>query len=472
MKKYNLIKVLGITFFIAVLLTWIIPAGQFSEGTFHSEGIAPLGVLDLFRTPLITFANFIQYGMSFLAIGGLYGVMNKTGVYSIIVDKIVKKFKEKKQSFLIFTIILFTLLSSLVGINMLLFVLVPFFATVLLLLGYSKITSLVTTVGSMLVGELGATYSSSVNTPLRYFFNISVHNEIITRIIFLIIIATLFVMFVLHSAKKEVTDDEKKGKLDIPLYKKNVKKDRTPLPLIIVCAFALLLLLIGMFDWVYSFDINVFREMHQSIMEVNINGFPIISNLIGSVNSLGNWSIYDLTLILIMLSLVLAWLYSLNLKDTIDSFIDGAKEMLPVALYATLVNILFSAIYFGQSGGDIFTTISNFLLNITESLNMVTMSLVSIIGSFFYNDFIQFSNVLSSITSTVYDNTLLYPKIVLILQFMHGLVMFVAPTSILLISGLAYFKISYKEWLQYIWKFLIKALLISIVVLIIMMLFI
>ena len=472
MKKYNLIKVLGITFFIAVLLTWIIPAGQFSEGTFHSEGIAPLGVLDLFRTPLITFANFIQYGMAFLAIGGLYGVMNKTGVYSIIVDKIVKKFKEKKQLFLIFTIILFTLLSSLVGINMLLFVLVPFFATVLLLLGYSKITSLVTTVGSMLVGELGATYSSSVNTPLRYFFNISVHNEIITRIIFLIIIATLFVMFVLHSAKKEVTDDEKKGKLDIPLYKKNVKKDRTPLPLIIVCAFALLLLLIGMFDWVYSFDINVFREMHQSIMEVNINGFPIISNLIGSVNSLGNWSIYDLTLILIMLSLVLAWLYSLNLKDTIDSFIDGAKEMLPVALYATLVNILFSAIYFGQSGGDIFTTISNFLLNITESLNMVTMSLVSIIGSFFYNDFIQFSNVLSSITSTVYDNTLLYPKIVLILQFMHGLVMFVAPTSILLISGLAYFKISYKEWLQYIWKFLIKALLISIVVLIIMMLFI
>lgn len=472
MKKYNLIKVLGITFFIAVLLTWIIPAGQFSEGTFHSEGIAPLGVLDLFRTPLITFANFIQYGMAFLAIGGLYGVMNKTGVYSIIVDKIVKKFKEKKQSFLIFTIILFTLLSSLVGINMLLFVLVPFFATVLLLLGYSKITSLVTTVGSMLVGELGATYSSSVNTPLRYFFNISVHNEIITRIIFLIIIATLFVMFVLHSAKKEVTDDEKKGKLDIPLYKKNVKKDRTPLPLIIVCAFALLLLLIGMFDWVYSFDINVFREMHQSIMEVNINGFPIISNLIGSVNSLGNWSIYDLTLILIMISLVLAWLYSLNLKDAIDSFIDGAKEMLPVALYATLVNILFSAIYFGQSGGDIFTTISNFLLNITESLNMVTMSLVSIIGSFFYNDFIQFSNVLSSITSTVYDNTLLYPKIVLILQFMHGLVMFVAPTSILLISGLAYFKISYKEWLQYIWKFLIKALLISIVVLIIMMLFI
>ena len=279
-------------------------------------------------------------------------------------------------------------------------------------------------------------------------------------------------MFVLHSAKKEVTDDEKKGKLDIPLYKKNVKKDRTPLPLIIVCAFALLLLLIGMFDWVYSFDINVFREMHQSIMEVNINGFPIISNLIGSVNSLGNWSIYDLTLILIMISLVLAWLYSLNLKDAIDSFIDGAKEMLPVALYATLVNILFSAIYFGQSGGDIFTTISNFLLNITESLNMVTMSLVSIIGSFFYNDFIQFSNVLSSITSTVYDNTLLYPKIVLILQFMHGLVMFVAPTSILLISGLAYFKISYKEWLQYIWKFLIKALLISIVVLIIMMLFI
>lgn len=472
MKKYNLLKVLGITFLIAVLLTWVIPAGQFTEGVFTLKSPVPLGIIDLFRTPLNTFANFIHYAMTFLAIGGLYGVMNKTGVYSIIVDKIVKKFKDKKQTFVIFTTILFIVLSSLVGLNFLFFALVPFFATVLLLLGYNKITALTSTVGAMLVGGLGATYSNSINTSLKYFFSINIHSEMITRIIFLIIISVLFVIFILNSANEEEQNDDKKEKINIPLYTKNIKKDRNPMPLIIVCAFAFLLLLVAMFDWSYAFDIKMFRNMHESIMGVKSNGYPIVSNLIGAVNALGNWSIYDLTIILTMLSLVLAWVYSLGIKDTVDSFIEGAKEMLPVAMYVTMANILFSLLYFGQSGNDMFTTIANTLLTITKSLNLITMSLTSIIGGIFYSDFIQFSGVLASLSSSIYNNSILYPKIALILQFMHGLVMFVAPTSMLLVAGLSYFKVSYKEWLQYIWKYLLKALLIAFVVLIVIMMFI
>ncbi|MDD2180792.1 MAG: hypothetical protein PHW32_00230 [Bacilli bacterium] len=472
MKKYNLLKVIGITFLIAVLLTWIIPASQYTQGGFQLAGTEPRGIMDLFKIPLSTFEEFIYYVMPILAIGGLYGVMNKTGVYQMMLDKIVKKFKNKKQNFIIFTTILFIVLSSLIGVNFLLFALVPLFAAVLLLLGYSKIVALTTTVGAMLVGGLGATYSTSINTPLKYFLNVSIHNEILTRVIFLIIISVLFILFVLNRAKDEEQSDSKSEKLNIPLYKKGAKKECNPIPLIVICAFALIVLVLGMFNWSNSFDIKVFSEMHNSIMGIKSNEYPIVANIIGSASALGNWSIIDLTVILTMLSIVIAWVYSLNIKDTVESFIKGAKEMLPVALYVTLTNILLLVLYYGQSGNTIFYTVSNSLLTLTKSLNLITMSLTSLIGGFFHNDFLTFSSVLNSITTNVYNNSILHTKIALILQFMHGLVMFVAPTSILLVAGLSYFEVSYKEWLQYIWKYLLKAFLIAFVILIIVMMFI
>ena len=92
MKKYDLLKVLGISLLVIVLMSWVIPAGYYSNGSFTSmETIAPIGLYDIVRMPAITIATFIQYGILFLAIGGFYGVLNKTGVYSKLVDNVVDK---------------------------------------------------------------------------------------------------------------------------------------------------------------------------------------------------------------------------------------------------------------------------------------------------------------------------------------------------------------------------------------------
>ncbi len=490
MKKHEILKILGITFIIGFLLTWLIPAGQFTESGFQPGELIPLGFIDFFKVPLSAVANFVYYGMFFLILGGLYGVMNKTGVYSLIVDEIVKKVKSKEQKFLIFTIIFFVVISSLLGTNYLIFTLIPFFVAVLLLIGYSKITAFVTTIGSILIGNLGSTYGNDINNWLKYFFGnpdtinkideFSVHNQMIARVIFLIIITVLFALLVIKKTQdelKEVKEEKtnKKGKkeaLKIPLYTGVVKKERNPLPLIIICSFTFLVLLLGMFDWEVAFGVKYFAKMHETIMSAKSNGYPIIANLIGSIDRLGNWNIYDLTVILMILTVLLAWIYSVSLKDSIDAFKDGAKEMLAVAFYATMANVLFSLIYFSQTGANFFNTSANFLLGMTSSLNVVTMSLSAIFGSLFYNNFLEFSHVFNMITVNFYNNSLLVPAIALILQFMHGLVMLVAPTSILLIAGLLYLDVSYKEWIKYIWKYLLKVLLIALVVIIIIMMFI
>ena len=128
MKKYDLFKVLIITLLVVTLLSWIIPAGVYTNGSFTSlEQNAPIGLYDLFRLPFITPVTFIQFGILFLAIGGFYGVLNKTGVYSKLVEKVVDKVGKNKNRFLFITVILFSVLSSVIGLPNLMFVLVPFF---------------------------------------------------------------------------------------------------------------------------------------------------------------------------------------------------------------------------------------------------------------------------------------------------------------------------------------------------------
>ena len=55
-------------------------------------------------------------------------------------------------------------------------------------------------------------------------------------------------------------------------------------------------------------------------------------------------------------------------------------------------------------------------------------------------------------------------------QGMYGVTMFVAPTSALLVLGLSYLGISYKDWLKRTWKLVVALLAIVVLVTVLAML--
>lgn len=482
MKRYGLLKVLGISFLIVVGLTWLIPTGSYTDGVFTGGDSLPLGLFDLIRTPLSTFANLIQYAIVFLLIGGLYGIMNKTGVYSNLVDRLVSKFKGKENKFLIITMLIFTILSSLTGLSFVIFILVPFFVAVLLSMHYNKITALMATVGSMLVGLIGSTYGFSINGYINYYLSLDIHSDILTKVIFLALITFLSIVFVLKTTKKidkgEVKKDLKKEatkeetKVVIPLFEKGNKSKKSIWPLVTVMGLMITVLIVGMYNWKYSFDINFFSDSYTSLMGIKVAGYPLFQNLIGAINPMGNWSIYELSIILVIAMLLIGWLYSIKLGDLIDSFIKGAKEMFPTAVYVTLANIVFVVLASSSTGENMFFTIANYLFGLSENLNIVTMTIVSAIGSFFYNDFSNLFNAMGSNIAIIYSDATLYPVIGTIIRTMYGLVMLIAPTSLFLVGGLSYLDVSYTEWFKYIWKFLLQVFGIAIVIIVIMFMFI
>lgn len=462
MKNKSLLKIVSIVLLIYVALTWFIPTGYFSSGEYVKEAIAPIGLFDIIRYPLITLTSsvFILTALVILLIGGLYGVLNKTGAYQNLVDKLVKKFSKKERIFLIITTLLFVVLSSLTALNLPLLIMVPLFSTVLILLGYNKLTAMMATIGSILLGNLASTYGFNVAGYITYFTS-DINDSIIYRGILFILVLGLFLF-------KLIKDSKINTKKDTPiLYEQiNSKEYKSSTGLITIFILMMLVLLIGMINWTELFGITFFSDIYNKIISIELKGYPIFSTIIGAIYEMGAWTNYELAFVLILVALLIGKIYKLSFKEIFESWIDGIKKMLPVAILSIIVNTLFLVMNASSSGSTIFPTIANYLFNLADGFNVITFGLISFIGSILYNDFPYFLSSIYDPVTSLYSTSISVMGI--IAQSIHGLVQFIAPTSVLLIVGLKLFDIDYKEWFKNTYKFAFTILVAIVIVVAIM----
>ncbi len=451
-KEYSLLKIVLIPLFIYLVLTWFVPTGNYSGGEFVKGDISSLGLYGLFSAPIYSFAVFAQYIILILCVGGFYGVLNKTGAYQSIVDSISKK---NRTCLLVISVILFALLSSLFGETMLVFILLPFFISVLCKAGYDKVSSMAATIGATLIGMVAST---SGNLAIyKNYFNLEPKVFILYNVIMLVILMFLLCMFIITKDKKEKT--KKEAIKDIPLYE-SVKGDKKgSIPLIIVLVISVLLIILGGYNWFYSYGVELFTELHEKIMGIELFKISIFPRIFGNFSEIGYFSNYDISAILVISSVIISWIYSISLSEFIDSFKKGAKEMLLPGVYVILASVVFAQVV--TASGNISVTISNSILKLSNNFNILTGTLTGIVGSIFYNDFLYFMNGLYGIVSTYEAGVM--PFALNVFQSTFGVMMFILPVSVLLIGGLKYLNISYKDWIKYIWKYLLQVFMISII---------
>lgn len=450
-KKYSLLKVIGIAFLFYVVLTWFIPTGNFSSGEFAKGETAPVGIYGIFTSPIYSFSVFAQYMVLLLCVGGFYGVLNKTGAY----QKIVAKFSSfSKVKFLIATVIIFALISSFFGEAMMLFILLPFFVAVLSKLGYNKLSCIASTVGAYIVGMIASICGNLA--IYKNYFGLEPKVFILFNIILLIILIFLLCLFIISKDK----DSSSLKKEEIPLFEVVKDNKKSVLPLAIILILVLLFLVLGLFNWQYAFGIDLFTNIHEKITSIELFGTNIISKIFGELSPIGYLSNYDISAVLLISSCLIAWVYSIKFSDLVASFKKGAMEMLLPGIYVIFASVIFSQIATANDG-NISLTISNFFLKLSDDFNIISGGLTGIIGSFFYNDYIYLLNGLYP-TISLYNADMM-PFILSVFQSTFGIMMMVLPVSIALIGGLKYLNVSYKDWIKYIWKFLLQIFAISII---------
>lgn len=479
-KKYGLFKLLTIMLLLIVVATYFIKG--------RDGSIKYLALLDVFLNYIQAFYVFFDSALFILAVGGFYGFLNRVPAYKKLVKSIANKFSDKGKLFVIIITIIFALLSSLTGLNVLLLLFVPFAVSIILLLGYDKLVALSATIGGTIAGFIGGIFLTIKQSSSYYGTTYATIDKIVgleshwgnlfPKILLLVVVTGLLIIYIISHIKKieAKTTNYKLTKSDNLFVEvkdrqgKVVKVDDSKTrvwPLVTIMFILLVILVLGYMPWNSLFEIDCFEKFHTWLTGLKIGDYAVFTNLVSSIitafgtwGSLGNYMVGIIVLVILMLITML--IYRVKFEDAMDGFVYGAKKMIPATMIVMLALCIFICCY---NNGFIETIITNAGKEFGD--NVVVHSLLAALGSIlhvdlYYTSSAIFTTITGSLTSTA--NLSIYA---IMFQSIYGLVQLIGPTSILLIVGISYLDVPYITWLKYIWRFIIQLIIVILVVLMI-----
>ncbi len=480
-KENTTIKmILLLTLFLA-LLSWLIPVGSQNGTAIVSQGLKRVSLYDLLYYPIVALQSFIPQVIFILVVGGFYGVLSQTGKLKPALEKVAKIMKGKEILFLLIVSFILALLSSLFGFDLLLFMFIPALCGIIVLMGFDKITALLITFISPLIGVIGSTYGYTT-IVLNQTTSTNFQTEIIAKVALLVFTYILFILFTIFRAKRikaNKNEEIKDNGVEYLGEKKQTKKANWPI--YAVLGILLVLLVLGCVEWENVFEIDIFVTLHENITNFLVGKHPIFGYILTDLNEFGTWDFTVMTTMLILASVVISLIYGLKAKDSLKAFEEG---VVTVARPAVLVVIAYTVV--------VITNWHPFTLYLTDWItNGVGAKLISLIGgSGILAELVKFIMIIiNTILQTIINVDISFLA-VSVLPFMasvyseslgllsvaqqaiYGLTLFLAPTSSLLLLGLEYLKIPYKDWFKASWKLVLFELLVIILIILILVIII
>ena len=471
MKKHGLFKAILIILGLLVILSFFVPGRQ---GT-----ASYIGLGTVLLNSVQVFYYFFDTAVFLFVIGGFYGVLSKSGAYKKLLDTIVLKVKKNSKQFVFVITALFAIISSLTGFTMSLFIFVPFVMSIILLLGYDKLVAISSTIVAIVIGYIGglfvtlrnpSSYSTSFVT-FEEFVGVDKFANTFPKLILLILGVALLIYFISKHIKdvedKKVKYELNDNDLKISEVKDNYKDIRL-WPIITVLSLIFVLLVLGYLPWSSLFEITIFDDFHTWLTSIKVGDFEIFNSIITSISyafgdwgQLGNYMV--ICALLLVFSLVVKFISKMKFDEMIDSFIEGMKKMLPVAILTTFSLTVLVCAYNNGFIENLITSTNAAM----GSINVLMASIFNILGSLVYPDLYYTAyGVYTPLLSAITDESL-YQVLALNFQTLNGLVMLIGPTSLILIAGLTYLDIPYTTWLKYIWRFILMLFILIFVVLMI-----
>lgn len=441
MKKYNVFKVLLIAAFVAIICSFIIPQSQIGYTGIEKGLINPITFVDSISNGLTSFSVFIATFVYIISIGIFYTVLKKTDKYNDVMNNVAATFKNKKV-FIIVSVLVFGLLTAVIGEIYALLFLVPAFIDVAKRLGYDSKRAILATVGAIILGSASSLYTNYTNQILAT----TVSTNIIVKLIALGVSLLLLLLFVLIGAKPKETK----------LEKKKIKKG---LPILIGFAVMIVLLIVGMVPWSAYFGFNGFADFHNSVIEFKLFKVSVFNAILGTtLVAFGQWTIYSLIVLLLAVSVVFAIIYKIKVDGLLESVAQGARKALPYAMIMIIANAILVGVY--NSG--FFITVIDAVGKMKDSI--VSSATLSFLSAIVYPDYTYASQFTLSTLAAVISKKAVFSVLAISFQLIYSLVLLVSPTSILLLMALRYEEVSYKDWFKYIYKFFLGLLIVFFVI--------
>lgn len=449
MKKYNVFKVIGISILISIVLSFLVPSTTFdSYGKASTGNINPVSFIDTFSNGITSLSVFLNTFIYILSIGVLYFVLNKTGKYKEIVNNTAYKFKDKKNVFVILSILMFGIVTAIIGDMIPMLVFVPMFIDILRKLGYNKYMSILTTIGSIIFGSTGSLYTNYTNQILQA----TVSDNIYFKILLLVLTLGSLIIFSLFFSKKP--EETKLEKINTTTGKS----------ISILFDVILLFIIIGFTPWSSYFGFDGFTDFHKTVTDFKLFNVSLFNALISSnITAFGQWTLFSLSAIVLIVSLIISLIYKFKFDDLLETLAESIKKTLPYALIVVLANVVLVNVY---NSGFFYTILVN-LFNLSDKL--FSGVIASLLSAFVYPDYMyatQFS--LSTISATLGSTSKFLIVLAVVFQAVYSAFLLLVPTSVLVLLGLRFTNGTYKEWFKYIFKYFMVVFSIMLIMLMIL----
>lgn len=460
-EKYDLIKLSGIMVLVSALLTWFVPIGYFSGTEFVSQGLNRIGISTFLEYSLLGIYYFSVLVTFLFVLGGFYQVLSKRAGYRQLVMNISEKLKGCEIPTVLVISLIFAILCSLTNEYFPLIAFIPFVISILNKMKVDKISAFVATFGGLLVGTIGSTFSTKMAGELTSKLGVEAADVLTTQTILFVLAFILLAAFTIIRLRNQ-KDKKKFEEYDLFEVGAPTESKKAPKtwPYVMGIILFVLVTVLAYLPW-STWEITIFEDITMWINDFRIFKVPIMTYVFGELLPFGKWDIYTIQKVIVLATVFIHWFGRVPLGEVLESYGQGVKKSskLVAVMLAVYTIIIFNYTF------PVLPAIINWITGWAEGFNSMLVYLGSLVTSAFAVEVPYVVTLTGSYYATAFAEV--KSAIVLIIQMAFGLASFFVPSSIILMTGLSYLDIKYKDWMKFIWKFLLAILVISIIIILI-----
>jgi uncharacterized ion transporter superfamily protein YfcC len=438
----------GLIVFVAIL-TWIVPAGQykrtFSEelgrevpiaGTYGTTEPNPQGIFDVILAPIAGFydpesyeANAIDVALFVLVIGGFIGVVASTGAINAGITQAMMALRGREKWTIPVLMALFAFGGTTYGMAEETLAFYPLLLPIMIAARFDAVTAVAIILLGAGVGVLGSTVNAFATVIASNAAGIPFTNGIVLRFVILGLTWLACVAYVMRYAERVRRDPTKSIVADRKAENEaHFLKGR---------------------DATESVE---FTGLHKIVLA--IFGLTFVVMIWGVLK--GGWWMAEMSGLFLASAILVGLIARPGEQRFVDAFVDGARDLLGVALIIGLAR----GIVVIMDAGHITDTILHW-----AEVSVAGLSSVVFINVIYWIEVILSFFVPSSSGLAVLSMPIMAPVadfagvgrdlVVTAYQSANGLVNLINPTFAVVMGALAIGRVPYERWLAFMWPLLL-----------------
>ncbi|MGP9652866.1 YfcC family protein [Halomonas sp. AOP35-4E-18] len=442
-------SILFLLIILVAALTWIIPAGQYERsmneevgrevavpGTYENVDSNPQGFVDVMLAPTAGFydpdsyaANAIDVALFVLFLGGFLGVINATGAIDTGIRNVMHRLEGREIWMIPILMTLFALGGTTYGMAEETLAFYAILIPIIIAAGYDAVTGVAVILIGAGIGVLGSTINPFATVIASNAANIPFTDGIVLRLVLLIGGLIICAGYVMRYAKRVKANPAH----SVVAKQKDAHRK----------------LFLQGHDELENFDLS---STHKITLIIFALTFIV---MIWGVSSQG-WWMARMGSLFFGSAILVGLVARLGEKKLTGSFVDGARDLLGVALVVGLARGIVVIMEQGMIADTILHSAESTLGGLPELTFINLMFWIEVGMSFF---------VPSSSGLAVLSMPILAPLgdfanvgrdlVVTAYQSANGLVNLINPTFAVVVGGLAIGRVSYDRWLIFIWPLLL-----------------